>query len=52
MTEIIMNFNFNYCFAEDTDTQSNLLMWSPLLSSQLFLKVTFFLSRHRKYHMN
>ena len=30
MTEIIMNFNFNYCFAEDTDTQSNLLMWSPL----------------------
>jgi hypothetical protein len=52
MTEMIMNFNFNYCFVEDTFTQSNPLMWSPLLSSHLYLKVTILLPRHRKYYMN
>ena len=30
----------------------NLLMWSPLLSSHLYLKVTFFLYCHRKLNMN
>ena len=32
--------------------QSNLPMWSPLLSSHLYWKVTFLLSCHRKFHMN
>ena len=32
--------------------QSNLPIWSPLLSSHLYLKVTLFLSCHRKYYMN
>ena len=27
-------------------------MWSPLLSSHLYQKVTFFLVSHRKFHMN
>jgi hypothetical protein len=32
--------------------QLNLPMWSPLLSSHLYLKVNFFLSCHRKFHVN
>ena len=33
--------------------QSNLSMWPPLLISHLYLKVTFFLSRHiKKIHIN
>ena len=32
--------------------QSNLPILSPLLSNHLYLKVTFFLSFYRKYHMN
>ena len=32
--------------------QSNLCIRSPLLSSHLYLKVTIFLSFHRKFHMN
>ena len=30
-------------------TQSNLSLWPPLLSNHLYLKVTFFLSCHRKF---
>ena len=32
--------------------QSNLHMWSPLLSNHLYYKVTFFLFGHIKSHMN
>ena len=36
----------------DKEIQSNLSMWSPLLSDHLYLKAKFFLSFHRKLHMN
>ena len=37
---------------EFSKIQSNLPKWSPLLSSHLHLKVIFFLSCHRKFHIN
>ena len=39
---------------DDTSREvvSNLLMQSPLLSSHLYWKITFFLSCHRQFHMN
>jgi hypothetical protein len=32
--------------------QSNLHIWSPLLNNHLYQKITFFLSCHKKFHMN
>ena len=41
-----------YFFFNPICIQSKLPMWSPLFSSYLYLKVTFFLSCCRKFHMN
>jgi hypothetical protein len=40
------------CFYGFLEVQSNLTMRSPLLSSHLYQKVTFFFSCHSKFHIN
>ena len=48
-SQSVLLLNVMYLAKEQPIQQSNLPMWSPLLSSHLHWKVTFFLSCHRKF---